>query len=106
MPCGGHASHARVQVLSWKFIYGHLQRFSGMNRSVKKGEVIGFPGCTGNAGGAQPCSAANSCGKFSTHVHFMLVRDADGMRFNPAEALSWKLRYQNDNRDVACDQVV
>lgn len=92
--------------LRWRFIYGHLHSFNGANRSVLKGDVIGLPGCTGNAGGGQPCSVANSCGKFSTHVHFMLVRDQDNMRFDPTEALSWKLRYQDDKRDVPCNEVV
>jgi murein DD-endopeptidase MepM/ murein hydrolase activator NlpD len=50
-----------------KFFYAHLDRWEGVSREVTSGEVIGYVGSTGNAGGP--------------HLHFE-VRPA-GVAVNP-----------------------
>lgn len=89
--------------VAYRFILGHLDRFQGAERSVSKGEVIGFAGCTGNAAGAQPCLTPNRCGKYSTHLHLQLKRDADGRLLDPLKALRWALAFGDDDRDVNCE---
>ena len=92
----------RFAGVDYRFILGHLDRFEGGERSVTKGTVVGYAGCSGNAAGAQPCVTPNACGKFSTHLHLQLKRDADGKLLDPLKALSWSLAYDDDLRDVAC----
>lgn len=93
--------HAGV---GYRFMIGHLDSFNGGEQSVSKGAIIGYAGCTGNAAGNQPCLTPNTCGKFSTHVHIQLVRDADNKRLDPLKALNWVLAYADDERDVHCSQ--
>ncbi len=92
---------------NWRLVIGHFEGFAGAPRSVQKGEVIGYSGCTGNAGGGQPCLTPNRCGKYSTHIHLQLMRDGvTKPNFNPLQALGWRLRYDDDERDVLCETVV
>ena len=91
--------------IDYRFILGHLDRFEGAERSVAKGTVVGYAGCTGNAAGSQPCLVPNACGKFSTHLHLQLKRDADGKLLDPLKALGWTLDYYDDERDVLCQDV-
>ncbi|MES2755670.1 MAG: M23 family metallopeptidase [Pseudomonadota bacterium] len=91
--------------IAYRFILGHLDRFEGAERSVSKGAVVGYAGCTGNAAGNQPCLVPNACGKYSTHLHLQLQRDIDGMKLDPLRALGWRLDYDTDLRDVLCSQI-
>jgi len=88
--------------VDYRFILGHLDHFEGGPRSVTKNAVVGYAGCTGNAAGSQPCLVPNVCGKFSTHLHLQLKRDADGKLLDPLKALGWSLAYDDDQRDVQC----
>ncbi|MDR6670222.1 M23 family metallopeptidase [Rhizobium sp. 1399] len=90
--------------VAYRFILGHLDRFDGGPQSVSKGTIVGYAGCTGNAAGAQPCLTPNLCGKYSTHLHLQLKRDADGKLLDPLRALGWALSYDDDDRDVPCDE--
>jgi murein DD-endopeptidase MepM/ murein hydrolase activator NlpD len=94
--------HANV---AYRFILGHLDRFAGAEGSFVKGTVLGYAGCSGNAADSQPCLTPNVCGKYSTHLHLQLARDADSMKLDPLKALGWKLDYAEDLRDVLCHQV-
>jgi murein DD-endopeptidase MepM/ murein hydrolase activator NlpD len=100
----GQRVHLRFDFagVDYRFILGHLDRFEGGPRSVTKGTVVGYAGCTGNAAGAQPCLSPNACGKYSTHLHLQLIRDADGRKLDPLKALNWKLAYDDDHRDILC----
>lgn len=98
-----HLRFSRAGV-AYRFILGHLDRFEGGERSVAKGDVIGYAGCTGNAASGQPCLASNRCGKYSTHLHLQLMRDADQKLLDPLKALQWTLAYKDDDRDVPCEQ--
>ncbi|WP_027555968.1 M23 family metallopeptidase [Bradyrhizobium sp. Cp5.3] len=88
----------------WRLIYGHLSSFVGGPRSVTQGDVIGHSGCSGNADYDGTCSGHNRCNMSSSHVHFQLVRVSDGVKFNPIEVLRWSVKYQDDDRDVDCEQ--
>ena len=89
----------------WKFIYGHLDKFEGESRNVKKGEVIGYSGCTGNSGKAG-CGVGNKCGLRSDHVHLKLVAPS-GVPKDPQLALKWSLRYFSAAiNDVDCSEVI
>jgi hypothetical protein len=87
----------------WRFVYGHLSGFSGASRSVQRGEVIGFSGCSGNADYDGRCSSDNRCGQRSSHCHLMLVREKDAAKVDPIAALGWPLRYADDRRDIPCE---
>lgn len=91
--------------VAYRFILGHLDHFDGAERSVVQGTVVGYAGCTGNAGGAQPCLTANACGKYSTHLHLQLKRDTDGLLLDPLQALGWRLAYDDDERDTLCQNL-
>jgi murein DD-endopeptidase MepM/ murein hydrolase activator NlpD len=55
-----------------RFYYAHLDAWEGQSRSVRAGEVIGYVGSTGNAGG--------------NHLHFEIRRDDRAI--NPFPAVS------------------
>lgn len=92
--------------VKYRFILGHLDRFEGAPRSVNKGDVVGYAGCSGNAGGSQPCLSPNRCGKYSTHLHLQMMRDSDLQRLDPLKALQWNLFYGDDERDILCDELL
>jgi murein DD-endopeptidase MepM/ murein hydrolase activator NlpD len=87
-----------------RLIYGHLSSFDGAPRSVLKGDVIGSSGCTGNADYDGTCSGHNRCSMSSAHVHLQLVSISDGTKMDPAQALGWSVRYQDDQRNIPCEQ--
>jgi murein DD-endopeptidase MepM/ murein hydrolase activator NlpD len=115
IPSNSDALGTRVHIqftfggVVWKFMLGHFSSIIGGPRSVTKGEIVGYAGCTGNAVGTpeqpQPCLVPNSCGKRSTHVHLALRREIDSKWMNPSLALSWNLRYGNDTRDILCQNL-
>lgn len=96
----------KIGKVSHRLIYGHLQSFSGNDRSVKRGELIGYAGCSGNADYALDCLAPGKCGISSSHVHLMLKNDATGQDLDAAAALGWTLRYADDLREVPCSDVM
>ena len=95
----GLGLYARLQfsVLGkvYAFHYGHLQAKRGEARSVPKGEVIGYAGCSGNAGVDGICASAPAgLGFSSSHVHFALLppqAPATPKRSNPLTVLGWTL---------------
>lgn len=88
----------------YRFIYGHLSAFEGKERDVSPGELIGYSGCTGNANHDGLCTGKNKCGLDTGHVHLILANDSEEKFVDPLPALGWKLRYQQDARDVDCSQ--
>jgi murein DD-endopeptidase MepM/ murein hydrolase activator NlpD len=88
----------------WRLIYGHLSSFAGGPRTATQGEVIGSSGCSGNADYDGTCTGHNRCNMSSSHVHVQLVRVSDNAKFNPIEVLRWQVKFQDDDRDVDCDQ--
>jgi|AraplaDrversion2_2_1032049.scaffolds.fasta_scaffold05408_4 murein DD-endopeptidase MepM/ murein hydrolase activator NlpD len=80
----------------YEFHYGHLSAAHGAQRSVTKGETIGFIGCSGNADYSHTCSAApGGNGLTSSHVHFALLppgTTAAPLRANPLSVLGWTLQ--------------
>lgn len=102
----GNRAHLKFKASGgdWRFVFGHFDRFEGAARSVERGDVIGYAGCTGNAGINLPCAAPNRCGKFSTHVHLQLMRDgAVPPIFDPLAALGWQLGYADFNGVINCE---
>lgn len=77
---------------SQRLIFGHLNRFNGRSRKVKKGEIIGYAGCSGNANSEGECTTAGQFKVNTGHVHLSL-RDAAGKTVDPLPALGWSLRY-------------
>lgn len=86
-------------------LYGHLSEIVGTSRSVKKGDVIGKSGCTGNAEDGA-CATQNSCGGFSSHLH-IAVRESYSKApyLDPMKLFDWKLEYSDDQRDELCKNV-
>lgn len=84
-----------VQGKPYEFHYGHLDHASGAARSVPKGEIIGYVGCSGNADYAGTCSAApGGHGITASHVHFALLPPpalGTPQRSNPLTVLGWDL---------------
>jgi hypothetical protein len=83
-------------------LYGHLSAVNGVSRSVRKGEVLGRTGCTGNAEDGT-CGTANSCGGHSSHLH-VAVREPGGPYLDPVAMFNWTIGYAQDRRDVPCGQ--
>lgn len=85
-------------------LYGHLSAVNGVSRSVRKGEVLGRTGCTGNAEDGT-CGTPNTCNGHSSHLHVAVRESAAGSTYlDPAWLFGWRLGYASDARDVACDQ--
>lgn len=85
----------------WRFLYGHLDRFEGADRSVRRGTIIGYVGCSGNADYDGICRSGNRCGMYSSHCHLAL-RNGSDKPIDPLDILPWRLRYANDIRDLDC----
>ena len=76
------------------FRYGHLSRFARAAGEVKKGEIIGFAGCSGNADTAGECSETGPCGLTSCHVHLISAVNSDYDKApDPISLLGWSLDY-------------
>lgn len=78
-----HAPNERI-------IYGHLNRFVGHDRHVEKGSLIGFAGCSGNAGAE--CRKVGVLNINSGHVH-MVYQPAQGGAVDPLTKVGWALRF-------------
>ncbi|WP_086607269.1 M23 family metallopeptidase [Erythrobacter donghaensis] len=95
-----------------KYSYGHLSRFEGRNRKgVKRGEVIGYAGCTGNADTQQECSKCGECRVNSGHVHLIEFKDTHiqpPTKVNPLISTGLKLRYGagDDSKTIDCKDLV
>lgn len=85
-------------------LYGHLSGVQGVSRAVRRGEVIGYTGCTGNAEDGT-CVTPNRCNGHSSHLH-IAVREsiAGALYIDPGALFRWQLVYADDPRDVSCDQ--
>lgn len=81
----------------WRFVYGHLDSFEGVNRNVSRGDIIGYSGCSGNSGDVG-CGKKNKCGFLPDHVHLILMSGSDNF-VDPSTALNWKIRYENHDKD-------
>lgn len=86
-----------------RFIFAHLNRFEGPDRAVKPGEIIGYVGCSGNAGGANCLNPNNDFRIASSHVH--LQRKKWEVNQNPLAALNWKLRYDTTSASAPLEPV-
>lgn len=85
-------------------LYGHLSALNGVSRSVKKGDILGQTGCTGNANDGA-CSTANACGGYSSHLHVAVRESRSGAPYlDPASTFDWTLAHAEDKRDVPCSQ--
>jgi murein DD-endopeptidase MepM/ murein hydrolase activator NlpD len=89
---------------NYRLIYGHLAGTAKRTGEVNPGEIIGYAGCSGNANFDGMCLGTNNCGMTTAHVHIALIDDTDQKYVNPLPALGWKLRYQDDKRNVDCAQ--
>lgn len=99
-----------------KFIglYAHLDpssSFSGV-KSVKKGDILGKAGCTGNAG-PNVCNRDYHCnGKIAVedHLHMEIWEiDAQGRRIGISDPVgfgSWSVNYAMDSVDGVCARTV
>jgi len=89
--------------VKYDVIYGHLSSLSGVTRSVRKGELLGKTGCTGNAEDGT-CATTNTCGGYSSHLHVAVRLTVGGTYVDPVALFNWTMGYNNDNRDVPCSQ--
>lgn len=88
------------------FRYGHLSRFARGSGDVKKGEIIGYGGCTGNADTKGECSEDGPCGITSCHVHLTIAINGSFTKENtpdPIPILGWKLDYENGSHAKCVD---
>lgn len=85
-------------------LYGHLSSLEGISRAVRKGDVLGYSGCTGNADDGA-CTTPNRCNGQSSHLHIAVRESTTGSAYlDPAWLFGWQLGYASDTRDVACDR--
>ncbi len=79
----------------YAFHYGHLNAKINAERTVVKGEPIGYVGCSGNADTQLYCSTPYPGHDLqSSHVHFALVPPTptnELKRANPLGVLGWQL---------------
>ncbi|MER9082101.1 M23 family metallopeptidase [Mesorhizobium sp. M0895] len=87
-----HAPNDRV-------IFGHLNRFVGHDRGVKKGCLIGFAGCSGNADADHECTTLGVLNINSGHVH-MAYRPAKGGPVDPVGKVGWSLRFADIEKAI------
>ncbi|MEP2734521.1 hypothetical protein [Tateyamaria sp.] len=78
------------------FRYGHFSRFYGPARDVKKGELIGFAGCSGNADTYGECSTIGGCKVTSCHIHLSAWANTIGKKtiLNAADLLRWTVDFK------------
>ena len=85
-------------------LYGHLSAVVGVSRSVRKGDLIGYTGCTGNADD-NACAVPNRCNGYSSHVHIAVRESVSGAAYlDPSALFGWQLDYTRDTRDVPCNE--
>ncbi|MGE0281918.1 MAG: M23 family metallopeptidase [Rhizobiaceae bacterium] len=78
-------------------IFGHLNRFVGHDREVKKGSLIGFAGCSGNSG--TECVTLGVLNINSGHVH-MVYQPAEGKPVDPLTKVGWALRFAGIDQPI------
>ncbi|MCV2354003.1 M23 family metallopeptidase [Paucibacter sp. B2R-40] len=85
-------------------LYGHLSAVVGVSRQVRKGDLIGYTGCTGNADD-NACTVPNRCNGYSSHLHIAVRESVSGAAYlDPSTLFGWALDYEHDTRDVPCGQ--
>lgn len=89
--------------VKYDLLYGHLSEVEGESRSVKKGDLIGRTGCTGNAEDGTCASGENVCKGHSSHVHIAVRERKSGAPYlDPLVLFGWTVAYIDDDRDVPC----
>lgn len=77
------------------FHYGHMQSKHGAPRTARKGDIVGYVGCSGNSDNDHTCSSNMPGSSFSSsHVHFALLPPqslGNPKRANPLTVLGWRL---------------
>jgi hypothetical protein len=81
-----------------RYSYGHLSRFEGKTGDrVKRGDVIGYSGCSGNADGQNECRGCKGhCNVNSGHVHLSL-RNAQNVMQQVIPPSGLRLRFGPTN---------
>ncbi|PLX45216.1 MAG: hypothetical protein C0605_01285, partial [Hyphomicrobiales bacterium] len=92
-------------------VYAHIDKsssFSGL-RTVKKGDIIGTAGCSGNAGNNDACWRDSLChGKVAVqdHLHLEILKiDIGGTidaRLDPVSVCGWTVTYHDDSSQDVC----
>jgi murein DD-endopeptidase MepM/ murein hydrolase activator NlpD len=91
--------------VKYDVLYGHLSALTGASRPVKKGDILGKTGCSGNAEDGTCATAVNTCGGNSSHLHVAVRRSASGAQYiDPLALFNWNLGYAQDARDVPCSE--
>lgn len=92
---------------SYSYRYGHLARFEGRARRVKKGQIIGYAGCSGNADTEGECSECGTCKVNSGHVHLVVFDDKD-LPQDPLPFHALKVRYGDGelSKEMDCSKWV
>ena len=76
---GGITAYVRSPDGKWTYYYAHLQRYApglGEGQHVRRGQLIGFVGSTGNANPAGP------------HLHFAIHRMSAGEQWHQGSAVN------------------